>query len=205
MLSGFTKKFLVLIPIIIAVALGIAFSFPAEAQECSYNNCVEINYEETKYRLKGESYHAYYNLINRDIPYKSMQLQTPFLNATTPFLMAVDGNSSEVDKIRETYDFDIIIFEDVPQNPDYKQFRGYVEKKDLTKILSAYPTQVQNDKAVTIYHVNSLENNLGKFDQTLFLTSDQKNEIIADIKNYKHGQILKIINEKEGVSIAPKK
>lgn len=203
--SSIDKRFLVIIPIIVVIALGLSLSIPATAEECASNNCEEISFNNEKYRLKGESLEAYRDLINQEMPHKSMKLHSQYLNSTIPFLIGVDGEPSEVDKIEKEYNMDTIISEDFPNNPNHKQIRGYILKSDLTRLINSYPPQIQEEKSISISHIKYLGNNLGTFEQVRFLNMEQTEEIKTNLLDFKNENIQKIIDEKAGVSIVTKK
>jgi len=171
---------------------------PEQAQsesECS----IIVQIGPIKYRLTGEAYVAYQELVNREFSYQALKLQSDYTPADEQFAVSIEGSVDEVTAVIKDYGITKL---DDKVNPENKhmQFFGTISKDDLQQFLDQNTIEDLRTKDIVVSHLGGYTTDEGDSGAlNTFITQSQHEAIANELTLFKQARLNDIVSQASGV------
>lgn len=163
-------------------------------QRCTSHKCVIISVDDVKYKLEGDAYQKYTDMINVSDPLHNIRLHAEFLHNGMPYLITVSGNSTAVQNILTDYN----IYDQFSHSSQFKIISGKIDKKNLDRFLEEYDFSRLKNEDVRVYALDRKPNS-SSYSEFNFLTCEHALLLIKQQDDFLENEKFKLISLQSGV------
>jgi hypothetical protein len=171
---------------------------PEQAQsesECS----MIVQLGPNKYRLTGEAYAAYQELMNREASYHALQLQSTYVPAGQQFAISIEGSADEVMTIEKDYSVTKLAEKVNPENKHTLLF-GTISKDSLQQFLSQNTLNDLKSRNIVTSPLGGYVTDAGNSGPlNTFITPDQQETLAKELVQFKQARLSDIVSQASGV------
>jgi|APSaa5957512535_1039671.scaffolds.fasta_scaffold10075_4 hypothetical protein len=164
-------------------------------QRCTSHKCIIISVDDVKYKLDGDAYQKYLDMIYVSDPLHNLRLHAEFLPNEMPYLITVSGNSTAVQNILAVYN----IYDQHDRSwQSNETVSGKIDKKNLDQFLEEYDFSRLKNEDVRVYALDG-KHNTYSYDKFNFLTCQQALLLIQQQDDFLENEKSKLISLQSGV------